>query len=284
MYDYDEDSISLTDLPTLGGHNEFINNKWDVYKWSAPYIQDPAVLEQYVYSLGLVGATLYEVAIVGDDLGDLGGIGGLSADLFYPHLTYSNGFERYEPTDIDWVKKRLFSQHWAFVFNQCQPVILLTDRGAFEIFYTDSSTVFMSKNTLPPSMYDSDERVMPSYDIRQAFRAVNMRKIIAFNIITQPLDDALAYFCGTYGIELPENQQGYIKEIQFILDNGLRLVMESEYDWGNIGFKSMKNKWLDFDRRQIEKLLKVGIYQWHPKLKARYMNLFEPSDDSKDFL
>lgn len=114
------------------------------------------------------------------------------------------------------------------------PVILVTDLGRFEIDYSESSTVFMAKDTIPPELYCSALQNPDSYDSDRAFSILKGQKIIAFQVQTQGFKTADDEFTGSYGIGLPEDQKAYIKELQFMLSSGQRLVFQSTYDWGYV--------------------------------------------------
>ena len=50
-------------IQTLGGKDDF-KEAFSGYQWSAAVIQQPDLLEEYVRLIGLIGATIQDIAVV----------------------------------------------------------------------------------------------------------------------------------------------------------------------------------------------------------------------------
>lgn len=50
-------------IQTLGGKDDF-KEEFSGYQWSAAVIQQPDLLEEYVRLIGLMGATIQDIAVV----------------------------------------------------------------------------------------------------------------------------------------------------------------------------------------------------------------------------
>ena len=85
------------------------------YKWPAPVIQQPNHLKEYVQLLGIFEAVIQEVAVVE-----------------YPCM--------FGPPSI-------WENSWSF--ELCNPIVLITTHGKFEIEYAESSSVRISKDCIP---------------------------------------------------------------------------------------------------------------------------------------
>lgn len=176
--------------------------------WALPYIQDPKVLRQYIRDIGILGATIEGIQCVGSGIYELSGI------YFGDRKDGHKDLELIAEVDA--------------------PVILVTDKGRFEIDYTESSTVFMGKNMIPRSAYCSAHADYTGYDSNLTFSILKGTQIIGFQVLTQSFEQADNTFTGPYGLDLPEDQNEYIRLVQFFLSTGQRLVFESHFDWGYV--------------------------------------------------
>lgn len=199
-----QDIIKKYNLENLGGSDNFDNNKFDARKWSAPIIQDPKILKEYLDASGIVGATIKEIAIVNDDMF---GVNIITSNFISTDEFYIDGF-----------------------YN---PIIIVTDKGNFEIDYSESSTVRISKNCLIHDMYASEN--LKKYktqieDIRKIFMDLAGKQIVDFSINEQDFFHADCDFTCSYGIGLDSEQKSYIKELIFILNCGKKLVFINDFD------------------------------------------------------
>ena len=49
-----QEIIQKYNLENLGGNDNFINDKFDAREWSAPIIQEPQVLKEYLDASGIL--------------------------------------------------------------------------------------------------------------------------------------------------------------------------------------------------------------------------------------
>lgn len=176
--------------------------------WNLPYIQDPDVLRQYICNIGILGATIEGIQCVRSGMYELDGI------CFDDRNDSHDNLKLVGEVDA--------------------PVILVTDKGRFEIDYTESGTVFMGKNMIPPSDYCIAQADYTGYDSDLAFSVLKGVQIIGFQVLTQSFAESDDSFTGSYRLYLPEDQTWYIRMVQFFLSTGQRLVFESHYDWGYV--------------------------------------------------
>jgi hypothetical protein len=115
-----EQFIKEHHIQTLGGKDDF-KEEFSGYQWSAAVIQQPDLLEEYVRLIGLIGATIQDIAVVD-----------------YPCL-----FESIDPEVWTW--------EWDNV------MVLITDRGNFEITYSESSSFCISQDCIPKRLYCNEE-------------------------------------------------------------------------------------------------------------------------------
>lgn len=165
-----QEIIQKYNLKNLGGNNNFVNDKFNAREWSAPIIQEPHILKEYLDASGIVGSTIKEIAIVKDLF--LG-----FTDIWCRALYYDFNLENNEqnlPVDynktIEWLKKKDIKIE---TYDIDEPIIILTDKGTFEIDTSESSTVRISKNILPSTMYEPNNSLKISFNIRKIFFLFN---------------------------------------------------------------------------------------------------------------
>lgn len=194
-----QEIIKKYNLENLGGNDNFVNDKFDAKEWSAPIIQEPQVLKEYLDASGIVGSTIKEIAIVNTGL-------------------YSNtGIE------LNYIDDTNF-----YIDDLLQPIIIITDKGNFEIDFSESSTIFLSKDSIPKTMYTSNL----DFDINKTFISLKGKKIIDFIIKEQDFLKADYDFTNSYDIGLDSKQKSYIKELIFIIENNKKLIFINDFDNG----------------------------------------------------
>lgn len=194
-----QEIIKKYNLKNLGGNDNFVNDKFDAREWSAPIIQEPQVLKEYLDASGIVGSTIKEIAIVNAGL-------------------YSNtGIE------LNYIDDANF-----YIDDLLQPIIIITDKGNFEIDFSESSTIFLSKDSIPKTMYANNL----DFDINKTFITLKGKKIIDFIIKEQDFLKADYDFTNSYDIDLDSQQKSYIKELIFIIENSKKLIFINDFDNG----------------------------------------------------
>lgn len=194
-----QEIIKKYNLENLGGNDNFVNDKFDAKEWSAPIIQEPHILKEYLDASGIVGSTIKEIAIVNAGL-------------------YSNtGIE------LNYIDDTNF-----YIDDLLQPIIIITDKGNFEIDFSESSTIFLSKDSIPKTMYANNL----DFDINKTFITLKGKKIIDFIIKEQDFLKADYDFTNSYDIGLDSRQKSYIKELIFIIENSKKLIFINDFDNG----------------------------------------------------
>ena len=109
-------------------------------------------------------------------------------------------------------------------------IIEFTDGSRLEIDYSEGSTLKLGINSLPKDIKSS---LSNNVDVNVLFSNCLNEKIIGFNVeMTDSIDNI--DFTGSYGIELDENQDSYIKSFSIILTNDIMITFSNYYDYGCI--------------------------------------------------
>lgn len=261
-----QEVIQKYKLKNLGGSDNFKNDEFDAIEWSAPIIQEPRILKEYLDASGIVGSTIKEIAIVGDNVSGLDGI--WVSSLYYDEYHVdSDGIEHKIPADyiktLEWLKD--YTTILA-TYDIDTPVIIITDKGNFEIDSGESSTVRISKNCIPENMYAHDSKMKMSFDIRKLFANLQGKKIIGYDIERETdFYEADFTFTGSLGMKLPENQECYIKNFKLILDDGQKLLFTNDYDWIYLALLDKDDKNVIINGKQIESFLRIPIQEFKYK-------------------
>lgn len=166
-----QEIIQKYNLQNLGGNDNFINDKFDAREWSAPIIQEPQVLKEYLVASGIVGSTIKEIAVVHQNYHVY------NRNIFYLENGRSNNF---------------------YIEDILYPVIIITDKGCYEIDFSESSTVRLTKDCLKRCMYDFENSFYEDkLDMRKTFSILNQKQIIGFTIKEQDFDHAYDDFTGS---------------------------------------------------------------------------------------
>ncbi len=261
-----QEIIKKYNLKNLGGNDNFVNNKFDAREWSAPIIQEPRILKEYLDASGIVGSTIKEIALVGDYLSGLDGV--WVSTFYYDYYgTDSEGIMHEIPADyaktLEWLKNYTTVLS---TYDIDKPVIIKTDKGAFEIDSVESSTVRISKDCIPQHMYAHNDNMRMSFDIRKIFAHLCGKKIIDYDIEREiDFGEADFTFTGSYGIKLSANQDFYIKSLKLILDNGQKLLFTNYFDWTNLSLLDKDNKNVIINGKQLESFLSIPIQKFKYK-------------------
>lgn len=201
-------------LQTLGGRDRF-QGDFSEYEWSAPIIQQPDDLTAYAHLMGLVDAKILDVDFIDS-----------------PCLP-------------------LCGWNHAWSFEWCNVLVLMTDRGNFEISYNESSSVRLSKDCIPWWFYSLDQYEDAEIDFHRLFSYLINDRIVGITTKGQTYADADKDFTGSCGIELKENLPAYLKEFRLLLESGRQLVFTSSFDDGIISLYDEKGQliWLEPEAR-----------------------------------
>nr|DAQ15409.1 MAG TPA: hypothetical protein [Caudoviricetes sp.] len=196
-------------IQTLGGKDDF-KEAFSGYQWSAAVIQQPDLLEEYVRLIGLIGATIQDIAVVD-----------------YPCLFGS-------------IDPEIWTLEWDNV------MVLMTDRGNFEITYSESSSFCISQDCLPKRLYCNEETEDMAI-IQKLFSYLKGDTITDVSTKPTSFDNADDEFTGSWNIGLEENLPAYLIECRFVLKSGRQLVFTSDFDWGIISLYDKNNQLVRLD-------------------------------------
>lgn len=204
-----EQFIQEHHLQTLGGKNDF-KEEFSEYQWSAVVIQQPEHLEEYVHLIGLIGAVIQDMAII-DDL------------------------SCFVPRDPD---------AWTCEYDGV--IVFITNRGNFEITYSESSSFCISRNCIPKKFYCADEDEYMN-KIKKLFSYLKGDTITNISTKSTSFDNADIEFTDSWGLELKRNLPSYLSECRFILKSGRQLVFTSYFDWGIISLYDKNDQPVQLD-------------------------------------
>lgn len=196
-------------IQTLGGKDDF-KEEFSGYQWSAAVIQQPDLLEEYVRLIGLIGATIQDIAVVD-----------------FPLL--------FEPIDPD-----VWTLEWDNV------MVLMTDRGNFEITYSESSSFCISQDCIPKRLYCNIE-TEDMASIQKLFSYLKGDTITDISTKSTSFDNADDEFTGSWNIGLEENLPSYLIECRFVLKSGCQLAFTNDFDWGIISLYDKNNQLVRLD-------------------------------------
>ncbi|WP_301860357.1 hypothetical protein [uncultured Megasphaera sp.] len=189
-----EQFIKTYHIQTLRGTDDF-KKEFSVHDWSAPVIQNPDQLNEYIHRIGLIGAAIQEVTTV-------------SPPCLLPPVNHDSLTVEFDNV-----------------------LVIITDRGAFEISYSESSSVCISKNRIPKRLYYKNENSSMD-NLQLLFSYLKGDSITDISIKSQSFDEADFEFTGSFGIYLEENLPAYIKEFRLLLKSKRQLAFTSYFDWG----------------------------------------------------
>lgn len=198
-------------IQTLGGLNLY-QEEFSCFEWSAPVIQQPSLLTEYVHLIGLIGAKIIDVNVIDD-----------------PGIPVIPGR----------------ASLWQFDWNN--ELVLITDRGNFEIEYNESSSVRISKDCIPKKFYFLDKLEDGELDLKPLFAYLKNDRIVDITTKSQTYYEADDEFTGSCGIYLEEDFPAYIKEFRLLLESGRQIAFTSIYDDGIISLYDKNNQLVRLD-------------------------------------
>lgn len=125
-------------------------------------------------------------------------------------------------------------------------MVLMTDRGNFEITYSESSSFCISQDCLPKRLYCNEETEDMAI-IQKLFSYLKGDTITDVSTKPTSFDNADDEFTGSWNIGLEENLPAYLIECRFVLKSGRQLVFTSDFDWGIISLYDKNNQLVRLD-------------------------------------
>ena len=207
------------------GNNQFKDNMFDFWTWSAPILQTAEEVTAFVHEQKLIGRTIKDIQAVGYGYD-------WSYDYFYNIIKAIYKKDR----------KALESMDFPCSIEIDEPLLILFEDGdILGIDYSDGSSIRMEMNTLPWDLRPGTNR--KNFHADRLFRDIlgsRISNIMIASSITQP------EFTGSHGLELAE-QTSYLDSVSFLcqknrqVDNApdplLGFKFESWFDYGCVSLE-----------------------------------------------
>ena len=114
-----------------------------------------------------------------------------------------------------------------------EPIIItFEDDDRLEIDYSEGSSIKIGLNSLPENV--ESKGFINNLDGNVMFSNCIGKTVIGFQVSMQDDYELTWDFTGSYGIELPENQDAYISEFRILLSNSVSIVFKNFYDYGHV--------------------------------------------------
>ena len=202
------------------GNNQFEDNRFDFWTWSAPVLQTQEEVIAKVEEMNLVGRTIKDIRTVGENYGFT------SCDCFY------DIFEAIQRGDDE----ALETLEFPCEITVDEPMLIQFEDGdILGIDYSEGSSIRMELNTLP---WDIQHGInFRNFHVNRMFKDILGREI-GDVFITTSVNSPI--FTRSYGLELA-NQSSYLHSLSFccIYDGPKRdvpgrinLKFESDLDYG----------------------------------------------------
>ena len=202
------------------GNNQFKDNEFDYWTWSAPILQTHEEVVDKVEELKLVGRTIKDIQAIGYNYSIT------SADCFYDIFT---AIQRGDDNALETLE-------FPCGILVDEPILIQFEDGdILGIDFSESSSIRMELNTLPWNLNYGINR--PNFHVNRMFKDILGRRI-GDVFITTSMNPEI--FTGSHGLKLPE-QSSYVNSISFqCMYNGqnrnipglVKLVFESDLDYG----------------------------------------------------
>lgn len=173
--------------------------------WKTPFIRQPYQLDAYLNHIDLIGAKILDVNVI----------------------THPDLYEPVSPT------------YWTIKVRAI--FVLITDKGAFELCFPDSSTVFITRNSISYEHYCPQE-ILDEEELPPLFKMLKGETVLGVTIQKQSYYSAEWEYSGFLEEPLPENLPAYIKEFSLHLKNKRRLSFNSAFDWTEITLRDREGR------------------------------------------
>jgi len=213
--------------------NEFIDNTFQDYQWTAPLIQNPDQLEEYLRAKSIVGRTIkgfraigYGYNLVTGDIEDQV-YRRLNGTLPDHELHAASNYDNIDPAFPIYRHAEL-SEPFIIVFS---------DGDRLEINFNGDSEVHIGLNSIPFEIKPGTN--LNNFDANILFSCCIGCKIQAIEIIRR--DSPHDGWPSMYGEEW-KKQQEFIDKIILRLNDGNGLCFEALFDFGDVYVEDSNNK------------------------------------------
>lgn len=207
------------------GNNQFKDNTFDFWTWSAPILQTPEEVTAFVHEQKLVGRTIRDIQAVG-----------FAYDWNF-HDCFHDIIEAIYKKD----RKALDSMDFPCAIEIDEPLLILFEDGdILGIDYSENSSIRMEMNTLPWGISPCINR--KNFHADRLFKDILGSRIsniiLSSSISTNPWD-----FPGWHGLD---EQSSYLQSFSFICQgcgqdgevaSPLEFKFESWFDYGYVALE-----------------------------------------------
>ena len=189
-------------------------------EWKVDLIQEPNVLLKTLKEFNIKGKKIKNIRILGNVF-DL--IDGLEEEIY-------KKTENQHDSDVE-----NFKDDYEFkrIVEIDDPIIItFEDNDRLEIDYSEGSSIKIGLNSLPENI--ESKNFINNLDGNVMFSNCIGKSIIGFQVSMQDDYELTWDFTGSYGIELPENQDAYISEFRILLSDSVSIVFKNFYDYGHV--------------------------------------------------
>lgn len=241
--------INEHNLRLREGAQGFMSREFSKHEWAAPAIQEADIFKKYCHHLGLMGATIEEITTVGFGVGP---IDGYSISHFCTHKRHPEN-----KTSIDVDACLCGVDHVNLIMNwYLCPIVLVTDKGKFEIDFTESSTVYMGKDSIPTHYYGaSEEELEQEYLAKELFSGLQGDTVVDCLIDEQTFEEAACEFTGACNMTLPYGLTSYIKNITFCLESGRKIRLSTFWNNGMIEVLDKEDRYVQIPADHLKRCL-----------------------------
>lgn len=236
----------------LGGKDRFINSYFDPAQWGAVVWQNPDELQRMLQALDIEGATLKGIRFLDgpdcmtyskDERQYL-----FPAEEFYKlkvndgnSLFYTPNGTRFSLEEGRDLVQRL---RMPVRFRVHEPLLLITDRGTFEILYNESSSVRVSKNLLPANLRSSRSGSLAVFDSETLLAPLLGQPILSVDIQQEEEATARQHATGLCNYPLA-SQDTYIGTVRLVFANRLQLCFDDAGQGnGNVWLEDTDKQWI----------------------------------------
>lgn len=222
------------------GNNQFKNNCFSFWEWSAPILQMPDEVIRKVHELKLAGRVVKDIIAIGmgynwcdDDI----------ADAVYHSLERMHPLIKAAvPNPQDFLPSGVEISCFA---ELDEPMLIVFEDGdILAVSFDEGSCVRMELNTIPTTIEPGTNR--KTFHANRLFKDFIGKRLVAVEVTSSTEEPD---FTGSHGLELDE-QSSYISKVDFVYDNETinfprrKLSFEAWFDYGCVSLTDYSGQML----------------------------------------
>ena len=240
------------------GKNQFRDNEFSFWEWSAPILQTPEEVIRAYRTLNLEGRVIKDLVAVG--MGYTWSESGIDDVVWnaqeeeaeritraLEHLRLRRKWRKFVPEHL--ISENLLVGCFAMLDEPL--LILFEDGDILAISFDEGSCVRMELNTVPFDIEPGINR--KTFHAGRLFRNAVGRRIRSLNL---QISTEEPIFTGSHGLELNE-QENYITRLEFVLEDGEsrwnrhKLCFEAWGDYGWVALEDERGEFVKFPAKEI---------------------------------